>query len=221
MATIATSIPSAHNRTESAYQIRGTDLGVSFPHRGRTYFLFGDTLRVDQPDDRDNLDLIAYTNETAPEDGLDLACCHEPPRISDGISPRGFEVPLDGVSAGRSMYVFFSTDARSYGDNELMGRSVLTRCNDGGFAFRYLRDISRDRLINVSVQRWRASTCTRHRPGGVAWTQRPLMLFDPLLPDLELDQDARRGADIYIVMSSWNRYQAHLMSAFTDPALLG
>jgi hypothetical protein len=361
--------PFAHNRTESAYGIRGTDLGVSFAHRGRTYFLFGDTLRVDQPDDWDNLDLIAYTHDPAPDDGLDLAFFHEPPRISDGISQRGFEVPLDGVSAGKHMYVFFSTDEQKYGDNELMGRSVLTRCDDDGFAFRYVRDLSRHKLINVSVQRgtldahaadriglsvgsdvlwiwgsgrYRSSDVylgvvpfaqlepgpfdmryfagTRASPswssaeedatplftgGSVGelsvrwhpalqrylatfnsdnwrgihlhssatpwgpWTPTPLMLFDPwFLEDpanpcsadgygrfMHLDWRDRKcdhvqddmfghvrddepggeygpyqistltrprngGADLYFTMSSWNPYQAHLMTAFIDPVLL-
>lgn len=145
--------PYAHNRTESAYQIRGTDLGVSFPHRGRTYFLFGDTLRLNQPAEWDNFDLVAYTNDPAPDDGLDLAFFYQPPRVEPGIGQRGFEVPLDGVSAGDHMYVLFSTDAVKYGDNEVMGRSVLTRCDDDGFEFNLVREFSRYKFVNVSVQR--------------------------------------------------------------------
>jgi hypothetical protein len=38
--------PCAFNRTKSRYGIRGTDLGVSFEHKNRVYFLFGDTWRV-------------------------------------------------------------------------------------------------------------------------------------------------------------------------------
>ncbi|GAA4355694.1 DUF4185 domain-containing protein [Angustibacter luteus] len=362
--------PFAHNRTESAYRVRGTDLGVSFPHRGRTYFLFGDTLRNNQPADWDNLDLVAYTQDTTPEDGLDLAFFWEPPRISDGISQRGFEVPLDAVSAGDHLYAFFSTDHRSYGGSELMGRSVITRCDDDGFAFRLVRELSRHKLVNVSVQRgpldaraadgvglpagtdvlwiwgsgrYRSSDVylavvpfaqlepgpfdvryfagTRTSPrwsrseddatplfhdGSVGelsvrwqpalhryvatynsdnlrgihlrsapapwgpWTTAPVMLFDPWALDDAADPCSGRGlgrfmhlpwttrvcdhvqddmfghrrddepggeygpyqiadltrargggADIYFTLSSWNPYQAHLMTAFIDPAVLG
>ncbi len=145
--------PYAHNRTESAYQIRGTDLGVSFPHRDRTYFLFGDTWRVDQPRDWTNLDLVAYTTDPNPRNGLDLAFFHAPPRISGGIAQREFEVPLDGVSDGQSMFVFFSTDHVKVDGYDLMGRSVLTRCDDDGFSFAFMRELSRYKFVNVSVQR--------------------------------------------------------------------
>jgi len=143
----------AHNRTESAYQIRGTDLGVSFPHHNRTYFLFGDTWRNNQPCNWTNLDLIAYTTDPDPRDGLDLAFFYAPPRVSDDISQREFEVPLDGVSAGASMFVFFSTCHVNAEGYDLMGRSVLTRCDDDGFAFTFLRELSRYKFINVSIQR--------------------------------------------------------------------
>lgn len=145
--------PVAHNRTESAYQIRGTDLGVSFPHRGRTYFLFGDTWRVNQPAEWTNLDLVAYTNDTVPQNGLDLSFFYVPPRIFPAIPQDGFNVPLDGVSLGDSMLVFFSTDARNLSGTDVMGRSVMTRCDDDGFVFIYLNELSRYKFINVSVQR--------------------------------------------------------------------
>ena len=145
--------PYAHNRTKSAYQIRGTDLGVSFPHRGRTYFLFGDTWRDNQPDGWINLDLVAYTDDANPHDGLDLAFFYTPPRISADIPQDGFNVPLDGVSMGTSMFVFFSTDYVDLSGSALMGRSVLTRCDDDGFAFTYLRELSRYKFINVSIER--------------------------------------------------------------------
>ena len=104
----------AHNRTESAFQIRGTDLGVSFPHRGRTYFLFGDTWRVNQPSDWENLDLVGYTTDPDPDDGLGLALFYTPPRITGGVNIKQdtFNVPLDGVSISpSSALVFFSTGA--------------------------------------------------------------------------------------------------------------
>jgi hypothetical protein len=160
----------AHNRTGSAYQIRGTDLGVSFPHRGRTYLMFGDTFRDNQPDGWDALDLIAYTNDVNPVDGLDVAFFYQPPRISDGIAQGAFDVPLDGVSAGDHMYVFFSTDHVSYGSNEVMGRSVLTRCDDDGFAFAFIREFSRYKFVNVSIQRGSLDQGSAERIGLPAGT---------------------------------------------------
>jgi hypothetical protein len=145
--------PYAHNRTESAYQIRGTDLGVSFPHRGRTYFLFGDTFRGNQPDGWNGLDVVAYTTDTRASDGLDLAFFYNPPRIDPPVPQDGFNVPLDGVSDGQSMFVFFSTDHYTVDNYDLMGRSVLTRCDDDGFAFRLLNELSHFKFINASVQR--------------------------------------------------------------------
>ena len=145
--------PYAHNRTEDAFQIRGTDLGVSFPHRGRTYFLFGDTFRDNQPQGWDALDLVAYTNDTQASDGLDLAFFYNPPRITPTVPQDGFNVPLDGVSAGSSMFVFFSTDHYNIDGYDLMGRSVLTSCADEGFNFALLTEVSRYKFINVSVQR--------------------------------------------------------------------
>ncbi len=54
--------------TETRYGIRGTDLGNSFEHNGRVYFLFGDTVgRLDRA-----LDTIATTDATDPEQGVRL-----------------------------------------------------------------------------------------------------------------------------------------------------
>ncbi len=156
--------PPAFNRTESTYGIIGTDLGSSFQHQGRTYFLFGDTFRVNQPDDWDALDLIAYTTDPTARAGLKVVFQYEPPRISDGISQRAFEVPLDGVSDGTTMLVFFSTDHSTRDGNELMGRSVLTSSVDG-VSFRLLRDVSTFKFINVSVQRQTIDAATAEQIG--------------------------------------------------------
>jgi hypothetical protein len=59
-------------------------------------------------------------------------------------------VPLDGVSNGESMFVFFSTGLRDVEGFHLMGRSVLARSADG-VRFDYLWDFSADKLVNVSV----------------------------------------------------------------------
>ena len=86
--------------TETRYGIRGTDLGNSFEHNGRVYFLFGDTVgRLDRA-----LDTIATTDATDPEQGVRLDFLMagrdyltiQPP----GTSMGAFEVPVAGVSLG-------------------------------------------------------------------------------------------------------------------------
>jgi Domain of unknown function (DUF4185) len=125
----------AYNRTESRFGLVGTDLGASFEHDGRLWFLFGDTWP-----DPESGDTVAWTVDRTPEPGVRLhflasgsrfTC----PRVStpDGrsVSTRAFEVPLDGFSANGHMYVFRSTDHYREGGREVMGRSVLTRAVNG------------------------------------------------------------------------------------------
>jgi hypothetical protein len=145
--------PRAHNQTETRFGIRGTDLGSSFVHKGRTYFLFGDTWRVNQSKDEINLDSIAFTTDIRPDDGLDLVFLNRPPIVSPPIPQREFDVPLDGVSDGQSMFVFFSTDHFQVEDHDLMGRSILARSHDDGLTFEMLYSFSSSKFINVSVER--------------------------------------------------------------------
>ena len=151
-------LPPAHNQTESRFGIRGTDLGSSFVHRDRTFFLFGDTARVVHSEEEyealRNLDSIAFTTDTNPDDGLDLTFLDRPPFIHPPIFPRReFNVPLDGVSVNGSMFVFFSTDSHRWDEAFVMGRSILTRSTNDGFDFDFLYEFSRDKFINVSVER--------------------------------------------------------------------
>jgi hypothetical protein len=145
--------PFAHNRTQSRFGIRGTDLGVSFMHKDRVYFLFGDTWRVNQSDEEIDLDSIAFCTDTDAANGLSLTFYKQPPLIRGGISQRGFEVPLDGVSVNDTMYVFFSTDHCKTDGYNLMGRSVLTRSDNDGYDFDLLYEFSRFKFINVSIER--------------------------------------------------------------------
>jgi hypothetical protein len=110
--------------TETRYGIRGTDLGNSFEHNGRVYFLFGDTVgRLDHA-----LDTIATTDATAPEQGVRLDFLMagrdyltiQPP----GISMGAFEVPVAGISIAGQMYVAVSTN---HSPDRSTDRSVLTR----------------------------------------------------------------------------------------------
>ena len=145
--------PFAHNRTETTAGIHGTDLGVSFLHDGKTFFMFGDTWRVNQPDAITNFDAIAFTTETNPGAGLKLTFIPGPPIIVPDVPQDEFNVPLDGVSVDGAMFVFFSTDAVHVEEHQpLMRRSILTRSTDG-HRFDQLYSFSVTQFINVSVEK--------------------------------------------------------------------
>jgi hypothetical protein len=125
----------AFNRTESTFGIIGTDLGVSFAHQHRLYFLFGDTWRVGHSIPNDDLDAIAFCTDTNPDDGLKLTFLPRPPLVP-GIAQGAF---------------FFSTDHRPVGIYTLMGRSILARSDNNGVDFTLLYEVSRYKFINVST----------------------------------------------------------------------
>jgi hypothetical protein len=137
------------SRTGTRYGIYGTDLGNSFEHEGRAYFLFGDTLgRVGR-----GLDTIATTDARDPELGVrldflavgDRYLTIEPP----GISMGWFEVPVTGISLGGQMYVVVSTNHSA----DQTDRSVLTKFIPPA-TFEPLRTISQlpaGRFIRMSM----------------------------------------------------------------------
>lgn len=112
------------SRTFSRFGVEGTDLGNSFEHDGKVYFLFGDTLG---PPNR-ALDTIATTDATDPEKGVRLEflmsgrnyLAIQPP----GISMGPFEVPAAGISLGGKIYVAVSTN---HSEDRSSDRSVLTK----------------------------------------------------------------------------------------------
>ena len=136
--------------TETRYGIRGTDLGNSFEHNGRVYFLFGDTVgRLDRA-----LDTIATTDATDPEQGVRLDFLMagrdyltiQPP----GISMGAFEVPVAGISLGGQMYVAVSTD---HSPDRSTDRCILTRFTLPA-VFQPLRTISQlpaGRFVKMSL----------------------------------------------------------------------
>lgn len=137
------------NRTGERYSLTGTDLGVPFYHRGKTFLLFGDSGR---PEDEDAL---AFSFDQTPEDGLDLSFYQrEDGRFAaleiPGISLGEFEVPMEGVSLGDSMLVYATTD---HSPRKIMGRSVVAQSTDDGRTFRLLYELSQQHFINVSVVR--------------------------------------------------------------------
>lgn len=112
------------SQTVTRYGLEGTDLGYSFEHEGRVYFLFGDTVgRLGKA-----LDSIATTETANPEQGVRLDFLTDgdnyltirPP----GISMGAFETPIGGISLEGQMYVAVRTN---HSQDWSTDRAVLTR----------------------------------------------------------------------------------------------
>jgi hypothetical protein len=152
------------SQTFTRYGIEGTDLGNSFEHEGRVYFLFGDTVgRLDRA-----LDTIATTDAADPESGVRLDFLKsgsdyltiQPP----GISMGAFEVPVAGISIGGQMYVAVSTN---HSEDRSADRSVLTRFAPPA-TFQALRTISQlpeGRFVKMSLHA-EPATIAGLPPGG-------------------------------------------------------
>jgi hypothetical protein len=115
--------------TETRYGLQGVDLGYSFEHEGKAYFLFGDTVGVEGH----ALDSIATTDGNADATNPDLGVRLDfvSPRPGDyttirppGISMGAFEVPVSGISLNGQMYVAVITNFSKSGTTD---RSVLTK----------------------------------------------------------------------------------------------
>jgi hypothetical protein len=117
------------SRTVSRYQLQGTDLGYSFEHQGKIYFLFGDTVGAQGH----ALDSIAQVDSAAgavdPEHGVRLDFLTERAGLyltvqPPGISMGAFEVPTAGISVNNQMYVIVDTN---HSEDWQTDRAVLTR----------------------------------------------------------------------------------------------
>lgn len=141
------------SRTMSRAGVLATDLGSSFEHDGKLFFLFGDTWG--KPGDRD---AMAWTESRDPEK-IDLKFLAGSdgkwsPLTVPGIRQGAFEVPSYGVSIKGKMYVVFTTD---HSKSKTMGRSVLAVSRDGGKTFRQVYGLSAAKFINVALwksERW-------------------------------------------------------------------
>ncbi len=133
--------------TETNAGIIATDLGSSFEHKEKLYFLFGDTWG--RPGDRD---VLAWTENPSPNDiKLEFYLDDDGkffPITVPGVSLGAFEVPSYGISVEDRMYVVFTTDNSP---QQVMGRSVLAVSDDDGKTFRSLYDLSTEHFINVAL----------------------------------------------------------------------
>jgi hypothetical protein len=126
-----------------------TDLGSSFEHKGKLYFLFGDSWGRPGSEDA-----VAWAESTNPEQILlDFHLGRDgkwlPPKVP-GIRQGPFEVPSGGVSIADTMYVVFTTGHTGHSSGKVMERSVVARSYDDGQTFKVLYELSRDKFINVS-----------------------------------------------------------------------
>ncbi len=230
------------SRTESRFGLVGTDLGSSFEHDGRLYFLFGDTVAINHNPFRPPAgDSIAWTRDTDPERCLRLEFLTAPdggylsPSVQPHISLGPFEVPLAGFSAHGKMYVFFSTDWNGSADNALMGRSVLTWSSDGGQTpFHYLYDLSvlkaGGRFINLSPVIMDNAVVgdlpDRDGQGLLLWGSGTYRKSDPYLAYLPLRGVEDRGNLRYFAgieagtrRPLWSTDEADAMALFHHPEI--
>jgi len=138
------------NLTSTRFGLWGTDLGSSFEHHGRLWFLFGDSIPTDAGQGNPDCgDALAFSYDSDPSDCIELEFVtsgggtYLSPSVP-GVDLGCFDVPLDGVSVGQAMYVWFSTDT--------MTRSVLARSDDDGVSFSLVHDLSDDHFVNVSAE---------------------------------------------------------------------
>ena len=137
------------SRTEERAGVIGTDLGTSFEHDGRLYFLFGDTLG--RPGDRD---AIAWTDADRPgsislEFPIEADGKFRPVTI-EGVSQAAFEVPTGAISIDGVIHAVYTTD---HTPAKTMGRSLLAASRDDGVTFNRIYELSSDKFINVSFLR--------------------------------------------------------------------
>ncbi|MFI5293632.1 MAG: DUF4185 domain-containing protein [Thermodesulfovibrionales bacterium] len=160
------------NQTVKRFGLIAADLGYSFEHRGKLFFLFGDALpspmfhgkpnrRRDPPRLPDDDDAIAFTADMRTDQCPRLEFITNPndayksPVVlnADGqpaITLRTNEMPISGISVKERMYVIFGTDNilsnPPGGPRKPRGgptRSVMAVSDDDARTFHYLYDLSK------------------------------------------------------------------------------
>lgn len=126
------------NQTESRYGIIGTDLGNSFEHQGKLYFLFGDAIAPGAPDP------MASSDSSDPDGPLQLDFLSAArgtfiPVQAPGVSMGPFEVPVAGLSLDGTMYVVVKTN---YSPRPPAYTALLTRFDESARSFSSVRELS-------------------------------------------------------------------------------
>ena len=215
------------NQTLTRAGIYGSDLGVSFEHDGKLWLLFGDTVGASL----NNEDALAWSQDTTPEDCLDLTFPVDAkkkwvPPLVPGLAQGAFEVPMEGVSAQGKMYVYFTTD---HSDQHDMGRSVLARSADRGASFQLVTDISRlGKFINVSAEKVDCADLPGLPPcegeGLLLWgsgeyrRSNVALSFQPLA-SIEAPGSRRYLAGLDQGVPRWSEVEAEAMALFDEPCV--
>jgi hypothetical protein len=210
------------NLTGQRFGIHGTDLGSSFQHNNKTYFLFGDTwpaFHLGEPmgDCRGlfaDRDAVAFTEDTQvdPVAGVRLTFLGHPPMMHPLVDNNeqllrrqgAFNVPLEGISINNRMFVFFSTHhVFIQPAHHLMGRSTVTECMDPfgspneGVNFQILYHFSDNKFLNISLARGFLTDAQA--------TQ--LNLIDPEVVFI-WGSGRYRSSDVYLALKSARRFDS-------------
>ena len=160
------------NQTVARFGVIAADLGYSFEHKGKLFFLFGDADpsarfngrpngKSDPPRNPDYDDAIGFSSDTSIGECVRLDFIRQPngayksPVVVDAqsrpvITLRTNEMPISGISLGGRMYVIFGTDneaanSASGAKNIHSGptRTVMAVSDDDANTFRFLYDFSK------------------------------------------------------------------------------
>src|ERR1017187_10196149 len=151
------------SRTETNYGLSGNDLGSSFEHSGKLWFLFGDTqptgtlkgkpnLNADPPRTVSDNDSVGLTSGSNIDPCLKLDFvrgsigAYQSPVVLNAqgkpaIALSNFEVPIAGIDVAGRMFVIFATDdnqqTAAAGNPGFSTRSVLAVSDDDGNTYHY------------------------------------------------------------------------------------
>lgn len=219
------------NRTESRFGFWGTDLGASFTHKGRTVLLFGDThVRPGLARPKD-VDFIASTTDTNPEDCLSLDVPLAPdggfqPFVLPDTYQGAFGVPTGGFSVNGRMHVVASAEVAP---GNVMARSVLATSDDDGRTFTVRHELSRDRFINVAPAVVERRDVPGLPPGEgqavLMWGSGRYRASDPFLAVLPADRADDKAALRYFAgldpagAPRWSEREADSQPLFNQPCL--
>jgi len=171
--------------------VAATDLGSSFEHQGRLFFLFGDTWRKrDGSGAAIARDAVAWTTSRDPNQ-IKLDFLRGPdgkwlPLDVPGVSLGPFEVPTGGVSIGGKMFVALATGHRP---PVVCSRSVLAVSDDDGKTFRQVYQLSDDKF--------RVAALVKSEPWLYVFGSGKYRASSVWLARVELDRILDRGAIRY------------------------
>ncbi len=152
-------------RTGTRFNLLHSDLGSSFQHKGKLWFLFGDSDPESPGWDPRHDDAVAWSDaESVEQFRLNFLTDESSGRGYRNLKIRGtvrggsgpsdadidlgtLNVPLDGISDGDRVFVWFTTDG---------ARRSLVACSEDDFrSFRKVFDFGETHFVDVAVERAR------------------------------------------------------------------